>query len=222
MKLIAEHCTPGRQPIELLVGVAHRLIRQLFGESWRSRPVWFTHGPPADMATHLRVFGPWVELGQECNGTLLDVRDLEAPLPGSDPAMANHVKQYLEPMLAQAGPTVREKTRRAVYDLLVSRRASVEQVAAHLGMNRLALHRQLSREGETFSSILNAVRVELARRYVADRVVPLTEVAHLLGFSELSGFSRWFRTEFDGSPISWRTAKPEPTEASHPVAGSAT
>jgi len=110
-ELIAEHCTPGRQPIELLVGVAHGLIRQLFGESWRSRPVWFTHGPPADMATHLRVFGPWVELGQECNGTLLDVRDLEAPLPGSDPAMANHVKQYLEPMLAQAGPTVTEKTR---------------------------------------------------------------------------------------------------------------
>ena len=62
-ELIAEHCTPGRQPIELLVGVAHRFIRQLFGETWRSRPVWFTHGTPADMATNLRVFGPWVRNG---------------------------------------------------------------------------------------------------------------------------------------------------------------
>ena len=121
--------------------------------------------------------------------------------------MAQHVKQYLEPMLAQAKPTVTEKTRRAVYDLLASHRASVEQVAAQLGMNRRALHRQLVREGETFSSILNAVRIELARRYVADRVVPLTDVAHLLGFSELSGFSRWIRTEFDCRPISWRQAE---------------
>ena len=35
-------------------GVTHRLIRQLFGGAWRSRPVWFSHGPPADLATHLR------------------------------------------------------------------------------------------------------------------------------------------------------------------------
>ena len=206
-ELIAEHCTAVRQAIELVVGVAHLFIRQLSGGAWRSQPVWFSHGPPADMATHLRLFGPWVEFGQECNGTLLDARDLAAPLPGSDPAMAKHVKQYLEPMLAHAGPTVKEKARRAVYDLLASHRASVEQVAAHLGMNRRALHRQLAREGETFSSILNAVRTDLARRHVDDRDLPLTEVAHLLGFSELSGFSRWFRTEFQRSPKSWRQAE---------------
>jgi AraC-like DNA-binding protein len=210
-ELLADRSSPGRQAIELIVGVAHRFIRQLFGGAWRSRPVWFSHGPPADMTSHLRVFGPWVEFGQDCNGILLEASDLDAPLPGSDPAMARHVKQYLEPMLAQSGVTLSEQVRRLVYDLLATHRASADQVAARLGMNRRTLYRQLARDGETFSSIFNAVRTDLARRYVEDGGLSMTEVAHLLGFSELSAFSRWFRTEFDRSPMSWRMA--ERTEA---------
>lgn len=206
-ELIAEHCSPGRQAVELLVGVAHRFIRQLLGAAWRSRPVWFSHGPPAGMAAHLRVFGPWVEFGRDCNGTLLETSDLDARLPASDPAMARHVKQYLEPMLAQTRMTVSEQVQRLVYESIASRLASVEQVALRLGTNRRALHRQLAREGTTFSTIFDAVRVDLARRYTEDRGLPLSEVAYLLGFSELSGFSRWFRAEFECSPMSWRRAR---------------
>src|SRR6516164_42719 len=46
--MLADRSSPCRQAIELTVGVTHRLIRQLFGGAWRSRPVWFSHGPPAD------------------------------------------------------------------------------------------------------------------------------------------------------------------------------
>jgi AraC-like DNA-binding protein len=206
-ELVAGSGTQARQAIELAVGVLHRLIRQLSGETWRSRPVWFAHGAPKDIATHLRMFGPWVEFGRDYNGILLEAADLAAPLPASDPAMAQHIKQYLEPMLAEARETVSEKVHRLVYDLLVSRRASAEHVASILGMSRRTLHRQLAQSGETFSSVHDAVRTALARRYVEDRGLPLSEVAHLLGFSELSAFSRWFHSEFDCSPISWRTAE---------------
>jgi AraC-like DNA-binding protein len=208
----------GRQAIELAVGVAHRFIRQLAGDTWRSRPVWFSHGAPADMTSHLRMFGPWVEFGRDCSGILLEAGDLDAPLPTSDAAMARHVKLYLEPMLAQAHATVSEKTRRVVFDLLVSNRASAELVASHLGMSRRTLHRQLARDGETFSSIRGAVRADLARRYVEDRGLPLSEVAHLLGFSELSAFSRWFHSEFDCTPMSWRMAEKGEAEAHAPGA----
>jgi AraC-like DNA-binding protein len=185
----------------------HRSIRQLSGETWRSRPVWFSHGAPANMATHLRVFGPWVEFRRDCNGIVLEVDDLDAPLPASDPAMARHLKSYLEPMLAQAHESVSEKARRLIYDLLVSRRASADHVAAYLGKTRRTLQRQLARDGETFSSLRDAVRSDLAQRYVEDSELPLSEVAHLLGFSEESAFSRWFRAEFKCSPMSWRIAE---------------
>lgn len=215
--LVAERCSVGRQAIELVVGVAHRFIRQLSGGAWRSRPVWFSHGPPADMTSHLRLFGPWVEFGQECNGILLDASDLDAPLPASDPAMSRHVKQYLEPLLAQSHVTLSEQVRRLVHELLASHHASTDQVASRLGMNRRALHRQLVQEGTTFSSIFDEVRIDLAGRYIEDRGLPLSEVAHLLGFSELSGFSRWFRTEFERSPKSWRQAERNRAEPQYSV-----
>ena len=151
------------------------------------------------------MFGPWVEFGQGGNGILLEARDLDAPLLGSDPAMARHVKQYLEPVLSQADATLSEQGRWVVYDF-VSHHASSDQVASRLGMSRRTLHRQLARDGESFSSNLSAVRNDLARRYVEDKELALSEVAHLLGFSELSALSRWFRAEFHCSPTSWRMA----------------
>jgi hypothetical protein len=65
--------------------------------------------PSGRYQSHLRLFGPWVEFGRECNGILLEARDLDAPLPASDPAMSRHVKQYLEPLLAQTQVTISEK-----------------------------------------------------------------------------------------------------------------
>ena len=140
---------------------------------------------------------------------MMEAGDLDALLPAADAAMARHVKQYLEPILAQAHMTMSEKVRRLVVDLLVSRRASAEEVASRLGTNRRTLHRHLARDGETFSSVRNTVRSDLARRYVEDRGLPFSEVAHLLGFSEESAFSRWFHSEFDCSPMSWRMADQE-------------
>jgi AraC-like DNA-binding protein len=68
-------------------------------------------------------------------------------------------------------------------------------------------HRQLARSGATFSSVLNGVRVQLARQYVGNQSRPLTQTAELLGFCALSAFSRWFREEFGTSATAWRAAR---------------
>ena len=67
--------------------------------------------------------------------------------------MARHVKQHLEPILSQADATLSERGW-VVYDLLVSHHASSDQVASRLGISWRTLHRQLARDGESFSSIL--------------------------------------------------------------------
>jgi AraC-like DNA-binding protein len=103
-----------------------------------------------------------------------------------------------------------------IWMLLPTGRCSVEQVATHLGRDRRTLHRQLTREGETFSSLLDKVRGELATRYLANPHHPLSEIAGVLGFSELSAFSRWFSRLFECSPSSWRT-QPSPIAASRPT-----
>jgi hypothetical protein len=118
------------------------------------------------MSRHRRLFGPQVEFEHSVTSLLITRSDLGAPLPGADPVMARHVKRYLDPMLTRSHGTVNERVRQLVYEQLSTGRCVAEQAANSLGMDRRTLHRHLSRCGETFSSIVDEVRSDLALRYL--------------------------------------------------------
>jgi AraC-like DNA-binding protein len=73
-------------------------------------------------------------------------------------------------------------------------------------VDRRTIHRRLARERESFSGIIEAVRRELAARYMADGRRSMAEVSSLLGFGAPSGFSRWYRQQF-GTTASARHAR---------------
>jgi transcriptional regulator GlxA family with amidase domain len=54
---------------------------------------------------------------------------------------------------------------------------------------------------------VDAVRRELAERYMKDARRSLAEVSSLLGFAAPSGFSRWYRREFSATPSKQRVRK---------------
>ncbi|MNP06530.1 HTH-type transcriptional regulator VirS [compost metagenome] len=155
------------------------------------------------------MFGTAVQFNCLMDGIICRTSDLDRALPSADPEMAHYVHQYLKSIHADSRTALLEQVHQMIWTLLPTGRCSVEQVAAHLGRDRRTLHRQLTREGETFSSLLDQVRRELAARYLANPHHPLSEIAGVLGFSELSAFSRWFSRLFDCSPSSWRT-QPSP------------
>jgi Arabinose-binding domain of AraC transcription regulator, N-term len=91
---------PPRQRTELVVGLFHRAIRELLGNSPNSWQVWFPHSAPNDVSRHRRIFGSQVEFGHSVTGLLFARRDLDTHLPGADPVIARHVKRYLDPATA--------------------------------------------------------------------------------------------------------------------------
>ena len=198
---------PIRQGVELALGFIHRCLQQLLGQSWRPQTIWFTHAPPARTDAHRRFFGTSVEFGQDYNGIVCSTRDLDAAVPTSDPAIARYAQQYLDTVAPRPNATMRDTARECIYLTLSSGLCSADRVAKHLGVDRRTLHRHLARDGETFSSLLDAVRTELATRYIGNRDRPLASVAELLGFSALSAFSRWFRARFGCSVSQSRDAE---------------
>jgi len=76
---------------------------------------------------------------------------------------------------------------------------NVEAVAPQSGVTRRTNHRQLEREGLSFSQLLNQIRRELAQRYVEHGGRPLDQIGAMLGFGQASSFSRWCRQEFDAA-----------------------
>lgn len=191
-EIVVGHEGPVRQSTELAIGVAFRVLKTFMGADWRPRRVCFAHEAPADRSVHHRVFGRNVEFEHDFNGIVCARSDLDAPNPNADPELARLARRLLDSEATQASNAARE-VRELVVALLPTGGCSIERVAQHLGIDLRTIHRRLLREGETFSAILEAVRRELAERYLEDGRRSLTEVSSLLGFSAPSGFSHWYR-----------------------------
>jgi len=207
IKSLDEEASRSRQALELAVGVFHRGVRELAGTSQTSWHIWLSHSAPKDISIYHKIFGPQVEFGHSAIGLLFSRSNLDAPLPGADPVMTRHVRRYLDPMLERTDDTVGERLRHLLYQQFSTGRCSAQEAAHSLGMDRRTLHRHLRPLGETFSSIVDEVRSDLAVRYLEERRRPLSQVAFLLGFSASSAFTRWFRGRFSCSPTSWRSAE---------------
>jgi AraC-like DNA-binding protein len=199
---------PMRQAIELGIGFLHRSFQRLFREHWRPQAVCFAHAAPNRLDAHRRFFGTEVRFDQDFNGTICMSRDLDVAVPAADAAMAKQVKQYLDTLASRPSSNLSDTVRECIYVMLPSGLCSIDNVASRLALNRRTLHRHLAREGQTFSSIIDAVRSELATRYIGNR--DLTSISDLLGFSARSAFSRWFRSQFGCSVSEWRASQPIP------------
>ena len=177
-----------------------RLIRQILKPDWQPRRVCFEHSAPRDLATHRRFFGAYVEFDCDFNGIICAKADLDARNPWADPAMARYAQRLIDESAMSQRSSMLEDVRRTIPLLLPSGRCSIEQVAEHMGVVCRTVQRRLAEQGQSFSSVVNEIRTDLATRHVIDGERPLTEVASLLGFAAPSGFSRWYHTQFGCSP----------------------
>jgi AraC-like DNA-binding protein len=149
------------------------------------------------------VFGGSAEFNRDFNGIVCRSSDLDSPISAADPAMARYAQQYVD-SISHTKATYSEKVRELVNLMLPSGDCRMKRIAEHLGVDRKTVHRRLAEEETSFSAIVDAVRTELVNRHLDSRERPLGVVAEMVGFSELSAFSRWFKRRFGRSVSKWR------------------
>jgi AraC-like DNA-binding protein len=76
-------------------------------------------------------------------------------------------------------------------------------VAERLGLERRTLHRRLAHEGQSYTTLVDKVRQDIARQQLSEGRRPLKQVAAALGFEAPSVLSRWFRARFGCSATEW-------------------
>jgi AraC-like DNA-binding protein len=70
---------------------------------------------------------------------------------------------------------------------------SLEEAAAEVGVSGRTLRRRLREHGETFQSVLDSTRADIAMQCLTTTEMTVQEVASLVGFSEANNFARAFR-----------------------------
>jgi AraC-like DNA-binding protein len=197
--------TNNRQSIELAIAVMHRFCTALLGAHWNPINVCFTHDAPADLSVHRRIFGCKVEFGCEFNGIVCPASNLDAANPLANEAMARHAQRYLDSLLGKYGNSVAFDVRKSIYLLLPMGRATIAQIAQSLGMNVRTLQRRLHEEGASFSELISCVRRDLVIRYLENPAYSLGRIADMLGYSMPNSFTRWFVSQFNMPPATWRS-----------------
>jgi AraC-like DNA-binding protein len=209
-----------RQGIELAMGILFRAIDAVSGGRWRPESVHFTHPAPPDMAVHRRVFGTRLVFESGFNGFLASAASVDAPFASSDAELARYAESYLD-LLSEGreDASMARRVRRSLELMLPLGRTTLEAVSANLGMPARTLQRLLEREGQSFASVLNAARREIATGLLAGSEHSLAEIAARIGYATPSSFTRWFYGEFGLTPGSWRAGERPAGDAAPAAAG---
>jgi len=195
-----------RQNAEGASVISLELMRRMLGPDWRPARVEFGHRRPADVSAHERVFGAPLRFEAEHSFALVfPTSDLDRPVLGADTRILPIVKRYLDDFPAPGdGDGWPGEVRALIAKGVGNGHPRMERIARQLGLSGRTLQRRLAERGLVWKSLVEEVRRDLALRYLRDADLSLTEIALLLGYSDLSAFDRAFRRWLGTTPAEQR------------------
>jgi AraC-like DNA-binding protein len=196
---------PRHAPESILASIFLRM-RGSMGPVLSLRRVGFMHGAPRSAAEHSRIFQAPVLFEQPFHALVFDRALLELPVPAADPQLAQVLDRFMAQSGADAAQPVRftDQVRQRIAEQMKGQAPAVEQVAARMHMSPRTLQRRLQDEGTRYADVVNDLRRELALRYLEQGRESISEIAFLLGFSEVSTFHRAFKRWCGKTPAEYR------------------
>jgi AraC-like DNA-binding protein len=187
-----------------------RVARLLRGDpSFSPVAVLLRRPEPPGAEAFRRVFHVAVAFGQPVNALEYSRAQFEERLPSANAELARQNDEVTTRYLSRLEKSdLARRVERALLDALPDGPPRKQAIARQLAMSARNLQRRLAEEGTSFQDLLNAARETLARSYVAERRLSITEIAFLLGFADTSTFSRAFKRWTGKSPSDYQRDAP--------------
>lgn len=142
---------------------------------------------------------------QSSVGMYFDLATMRRPLSGASRELAQCndriVMGYLEKLDRD---DIVNRVRAHIVNGLSGGSVNRSAIAASIHMSASTLQVKLARAGLSFQQLLDETRHELALDYIGQSRLSITEIAFMLGFSDLSNFIRAFRRWTGKSPTEFR------------------
>jgi len=196
-----------RQQNEYSMVIRLNTIRMMVGSQWAPLEVRFAHEAPEQISEHLRIFRAPVLFGYPTNAFVIDREFLERQIPAADERLYEIMRRYLERVLEEMPQEdeVLASVRRAVAESMREGDPNLTRVAKKMAMSPRTLQRQLKEQGMEFKKLVDDTRRRFALSYLGNRTNTLTEIAFLLGYSEVSAFNRAFKRWTGSTPLAYRS-----------------
>lgn len=155
-------------------------------------------------AGHAAFFGCPLKLRAKCDAIVFAAGDLARPFSTHNPQMLDVLLPWLRRHAPAQTRSVAGRVRAAIAAVPPGRRPTLRAIGRHLGMSARAVQRALGDDGTSFRALLDEIRNEHARAYLADTAFSDGEIAFLLGFEDPNSFYRAFRAWNRQSPGEFR------------------
>jgi AraC-like DNA-binding protein len=185
-----------RHQIEFFVTILLRMCRTLSGLSPVPLRIEFMHHRSHLPSEFKALFGPDVEFACGADEVVYPGSIAQTPAINADPYLNALLVKYCEEAMARRrkkSTTWQLKVENAIVPLLPHGHARIGKIAKELGVSRRTLARRLASEGLTFRKLMDRLRFDLARRYLQEKDLPISEIAWLLGYRETSALSHAFK-----------------------------
>jgi len=182
--------------IASMIALLIRLCRHLTGRSLKPTSARVMHRIPGGTSKLEKFLDCNIEDGASVDEIEFPASSWDLPIISADPYLHRMCVRNCEEALARRVMKPRPlevRVENTLASLLPHGQASLDHVAAKLGMGRRTLARRLAAEGSSFTQILARMRLALADRYLADRRLAISQIAWLLGYSEISSFTNAFQ-----------------------------
>ncbi len=185
------------------------MLRAALGQNWYPEEVSFEHRQPADLISYHSMFGQNLTFSQKDNYVKIKHEDMDRSMPSGEKEVWRYLIDLSDKVLneQEQKPPLINSVQKQIIDALPQDQANIKFIAKQLGRSPRTLQRELNSSGTSFSSILEDTRRELANKYLLDTDLHLSQITFLLGFSEVSVFSRAVNRWFGQPPSIYRQQK---------------
>ena len=183
------------QELESALSYITKVIRQLSGTDFTPQLIEFQRQEPPSRKRQEQFFGCPVSYGRTSNRIHFDRKLLNLPIASSDPGLLEALLFFLDDQLKVRSEEedILSRVRHLISSSLVNGVPDQKRIASQLGISARTLQRRLSEQDLIFADLVDEIRLAIAQDYVLHSEFSLTDIALLLGYGELSSFSRAFK-----------------------------
>jgi AraC-like DNA-binding protein len=194
---------PMYQQSDLVAGLAAKVMKFLHAE-WTPLAIYLPHSAPADTRAYREQFKCPIHFNWDTTIIASDAAILDRPIDKANPRLHQVLEDHLADLQRTFSDDFGAKVSYLIKQAIVTGDCSVDRVSGFLAMNKRTLQRRLGAINTSYKELLDEVRFEIACNYMKESNGPLTQLAHMLCYSELSVFSNAFRARYGLSPREWK------------------
>jgi AraC-like DNA-binding protein len=207
------------QSLDVAAGVSTNIHRMLVPRHSEIFTIHFPYPRPDDLSPYEHLNCNNILFNQSSYAMFFPAENLKLPVANSDPQTKLVLENFLRSLELSKQHATSRQVETLIREFLPMGNCTLNRIAGFLSLSVRTLQNKLDAEHTSFQMLLDKVRHEQAIKHLSAGDMQLTQLAYLLGYSELSAFSRSFKRWYGTSPKQWQQLQPAPSAPRPPKNG---